>query len=380
MKKLVEYLWDCPSCGKKRVLGRFTSCTDLDGGGCGASVPSNAVYYEPPPGAIEVQGEQRRDALAGENWRCPFCEGMARTKEGRCARCGGGARPTSPVVTAAVATLFAYHTRETPKPFPIKFVGGALTAVLLLVTLVWGCTEHDYPGKVAGKDWTRSVTIETWGRTTQSGWREHDNLRHVAHVDPVGGRGERAGMENIRSCSRQVHHTVQVLVGTHQECSSAALWVNIGGEIVELVVSPSHAQSLGNGYGYQSSPSGGSSYSGGGGYSAPAAPSVPVCRTVNDYRDDPVYDDRCQYDTWTWADGATKTRSGAGEEVPAWPEVAHHPDTQRLRRAETYVVRFEYSGDTHAADMDLDAFLRWRVGQSATVTANNFGYVSSVRP
>lgn len=390
-EEIAEYLWDCPRCETRGILGRYTSCTN-----CGASVPDTDCYYPPPDDAPAVRDPGLlRMAHAGENLRCVHCDGILRTSDGTCPRCAsaesvsGRRQPRTVRIKPddrrqeEIAARARRHADARRRRMVV--VGGALSFVLLLVAfLVWGFRSHQDTGTVIARSWARAVTVQTWTQTTKSGWRDHERLVETPHADPPG---ERAGTENIRGCQRKVRTTHREVTGSHRVCTTGASdWVNIGGRLVDLVVSPAEAGNFHNGFGSRPTssptvrPSAPRSSPSAPRTSSPARPAVHTpttrCTTVTDYRSVDDYDDRCTFDVWVWTDGATLTKTGKDAEAPAWPAVSPNA-MQRLRRSESYVVTLQYDRThTWSKDVGADEFARWPMGQKTTLTVNNFGSVS----
>lgn len=376
---IIEYNWNCTNCETTGILGRHLNCPS-----CGASVPNNDCYYEPENAPTITDPDQLRDALAGDNWKCEFCEGGARNLDGSCSHCGGERIQPKKNRSYDIDEDSDLPIDDCPAPPYRKENNGQIVlgaicgaGILGACSLIWAFSTHDVSGQISDRTWTRSVTVENWAETTTSGWREANHLREVSHSNPPA---EFAGMENIRNCVTQQRTTRQVVSGSHQVCSDAEQ-INDGGEILDLFISPSFASSFHNGYGtrshsspsrsnsYHSSPSSSHSYS-------PPKPHVPVCHSVTDYRSVPVYDDRCSYDTWAWSDGQTMTLTGTDD--PRWPVVALG-NLQKLRMAETYSITVAYGNNVTSQSLDSVSFGSWKVGEVAVVSVDHFGIVHNVR-
>lgn len=389
MAEIVEFIWDCRSCGAKGILGRHTSCPS-----CGASVPSNDAYYEPPRSApVVTDPELLRLANAPANWRCAHCDGIERALDGRCSRCGGANKTTGwtrkpsretltgtggPPAYPPPSTRGAYADATPPEAPPQNAVprwgfavGGAALAALLCL-LAWGFSSHKVEAEVTARTWERSATVLTWGASTATGWLQHDHLVETPHVDPTEGRGERAGVENIRNCTTEVHHTDRVRTGSHEVCTvsdARPLWL--------YTIPAAEAESHGNGFGTRSSSSRSSSHS-----SPSSRPSVHVptrhCTTVTDYASVPRFDERCTYTTWTWARGTPVVKSGLGDSEPSWPE-PNVGALQKVARDDTYTVTWTYQGtEKETRTVPYQEYAQWPLRTSAVLTVNNFGSVTEV--
>jgi hypothetical protein len=389
--EIVEMLWDCTACQSKGILGRHTSCPH-----CGASVPSGDPYYE-DPNAKAITDPELLKLDSGRHWKCPHCEGMERNINGSCARCSAAREPTRPESPRS-----QHHTPESSQgmrygsaPNPITrervFYGAlGLAGVAVIGLVVWGFQSHDEAGTVTAKAWTRQSEVQAWTKGTGTGWQEFDRLTEKQHIDPVGGTGEVAGMENIRDCTREQRTTKQVRTGSHQECHTASI------DLLQSLVPTAEAGTTSHGNGFGSRPSSrptssprsspsrptSSPRSSGSGSRSSPAPHVPVtvCHSVDDYVSVPVYDYKCQYDTWRWQTSYSKTETGAGASVPKWPDI-HLLDLQRELRQDRYSVTFTSTTDAdHTIIQNGEAaFSLWSFGDSVVLTVTNFGTVSDVR-
>jgi hypothetical protein len=364
---IVEYLWDCASCGRKRILGRHTKCPD-----CAASVPRNGLkdpYYDPGPGAPAVEDpEMLRLAMAGVNLACPCCDAIYRQTDAQCPSCGAeraegaGFRLDSSGVAPMPQESVSRRWRWA--------AAGALVTIGLVGFLVWGFSTHPVPGRVVDKAWTRSETVQSWGRSSASGWLK--DLVPEQHADPLEGTGEAAGVENIRNCRQEVSGSHRIVSGHHEQCT-----------MLFLLVPSAEAGSHGNGFG--SHPSSLPSFHSTSHPSSASHPSstshpavhVPHCTTVTDYTTVYDYDTRCDYDTWVWTDGNTYTETGSADRARVWPVVTIG-DLQRARQAESDTVTVTYDDARYTWAIDASAYNEWNVGDAVTVHVCNFGGVTAV--
>lgn len=227
-------------------------------------------------------------------------------------------------------------------------------AVCLLWIVAWAFVAFPESGTLTAKTWKREVNVLAWRKQVKQGWRDEDHLAQRAHKDPPG---ESAGMENIRDCDRRVRTTRQVPSGSHMVCSSI------------LGVFPSQTRA-GGGHGFSSGGShpashpSSSSRSSGSSSTHPSTPHTPTCRSVTDYRTEPVYDDFCTYDTWEWGVIRSRTATHETGKPPYWPEIdAPIPPLEKLTREESYGLVF---GDRTMV-VALSEFESWKLGQEATL-------------
>lgn len=246
--------------------------------------------------------------------------------------------------------MFDLSTTETR----MCVVASAIAACLLWI-IIWAFVAFPESGTLTAKTWKREVSVLAWRQQVKQGWRDEDHLAQRAHKDPPG---ESAGMENIRDCDRRVRTTRQVPDGSHMVCSSI-----LGVFPVQSRAGGGQGFSGGGGSGSYSSPSSQpSSYPSSS--SQPSAPRTPTCRSVTDYRTEPVYDDFCTYDTWEWGVIRSRTATHETGKPPYWPEIdAPVPPLEKLTREENYGLVF---GERTMA-VALSELDNWTVGQEATL-------------
>jgi len=375
--KIFEFLWDCASCDRTRILGRHTRCPS-----CGASVRVNNrqdPYYDPGPGAPEVTDpELLRMAMAGVNKVCTRCDAIFRAGDTECPSCGtvpaegvdirlGGTPPRPPRPSQSYQP-WTPDPPSTPRtPVPPAAVAGVLAALALLALLCWGFSSHGVTAEVTAKTWSRTVAVETWVQVTRSDWSH--NITTTSHVDPVEGHGERAGKENVRNCRQDISGYHKVRTGSHQVCAS----------FLPLIPN-AEAGSHGNGFGSHSSPSHSSpSHSSPSSHASSPHTHVPTCHTVTDYTSVPDYDTKCDYDTWVWAPTTTKTAEGTATDPRVWPELDAAGALQRTVKSENAAVTLTYrTTETYEYPIAAAVYDQWPIGKQVPIRVSNFGSVSEV--
>lgn len=369
---IIEYLWDCPSCSTRGILGRHVDCPT-----CGASVPGGDPYY-PPANEATVAAitdpDQLRDAQAAPNWSCSFCGGTVRATSGRCIRCGGG--QAAPGVRGPRAPSAA---SEPPADRSTWLAAGGLCALLLLFVGLIGAlfVTHTEPGVVVDRAWLRAAQPIVWQAKTDSAWC--GDLRAQPHQDPPG---EQAGVEDIRNRRSEVHHYDRIRTGSHEVCTTSAVEATdpLGPWWLDPLVPTAEAGSHGNGYGSRSTHVSTPSHS----------VHVPTthCHTVTDYTRVPRYADKCDYTTWAWKDvGAVVTASGHFNTPPQdpLPPPGFLRDAQhQLRISGTYTIEFAWgSSEAHRytlATDNLSDWARWTPGTPAALVVNLYGRAVAAAP
>jgi hypothetical protein len=299
-EKTYEMLWDCKYCGQRKLLGvthRF--CAN-----CGAPQDAAARYFPSDEEKVAVQDHR----FVGADLRCPACASWNSRSANCCTHCGG------PLTAGQEARLRAEQVRregerfagetvqdarrdfgQAPgavQPQPRRKGPGAIIAVLavvglgivaLVLALIFWTKGAAL--EVAGHTWERTIDIEAFGPVRKSAWC--DEL-------PAGARE----------------------LGRHREQRSTK-------KVPDGEDCQTRRKDQGDG----------------------TFKEIRECRPK--YREEPVMDDRCDYEVNEWSRKDVARASGASlKEPPAWPQVVlQRPGScvgcqREGKRAESYVVRF----------------------------------------
>ncbi|HSP78908.1 MAG TPA: hypothetical protein VLQ93_10280, partial [Myxococcaceae bacterium] len=205
----------------------------------------------------------------------------------------------------------------------------------------------------------RTVYRESFQRVSRTGWREE--LRPTAARMPVDGRGEVAGVENIRDCTRRQRGTERVPDGTERVCRQKTRKVACGTE------EKCTRKKMGNGFMKETCED----------ITKYCDESYEDCREETRYRTVPVYAQSCTYDTHEWTEVEHRDASGR-DDAPRWPTLTAS-SSERLRREEKYTVRIQYEDDgrkEHVLEPKTEReFLAWKKGQKVPLQVSNLGKV-----
>ena len=106
------------------------------------------------------------------------------------------------------------------------------------------------------------------------------------------------------------------------------------------------------------------------------------CQMETQYREEPVYDDKCSYTRWRWVEAAREEASGR-DDLPRWPlEVSS--ELERAERTEHYSVTFSFTQhdepDQHTLEEDsLTLYEAWTPGEPVLLTVTNAGRVKDIQ-
>lgn len=347
-----QMLWNCRFCGTEKLLGlQHRHCPN-----CGAAQDPAWRYF--PSEADMVAVEDHR--YVGADRICPACSQPNSAAADFCVACGanletGQVAPTQGVRelgTGAAETdtrrdvvldrFQAEMTRvrgeEQARPVflgltktHLILIGVLLAAIACVVAGVYAATyRRAASGTVQAAAWERVIEIQEFRALTDEAWRDQV---------PAGAYS--------LSCRERQRDTRRVEAGSHEECSD----VDQGDGTFRR-----------------------------------------ECRTVIDYRDEPVYDSYCRYTVNRWVSSRTVSAAGeADESPPAWPlfQLNAGSGADRLgaeregERREVYRVVIEANGERHTCEVpDLATWQQYTEGQAVDLKLTITGAVdcASLRP
>lgn len=331
-----EMFWDCEFCGSTKLLGlthRF--CPN-----CGASQNPAKRYFPSDAEKVAVKDH----VYVGADVICPTCQTLSSAKAEFCGNCG------TPLTDAARAKLIEGDIRQArdlvkenfdaemqriqAKPssgwLQMFMQKGLYVPLLVLMACAVLCAGAFYAFtrteetsvEVVGHSWEREIEILTFQTVRDSTWR--DSIP--------------SGAYDISSCSRRQSGTNRIPDG--QTCETRRV-DNGDGTFRE----------------------------------------VRDCRT--NYREEPVYEDYCDYKIDKWV--VTDTVSVDGDsfsDAPFWPEVSLNRTGDCLGcqktgdRDEKYVVKLKDSqtGKTYTCDFDRESdWQKYPMGTKWTLEISKLG-------
>jgi predicted nucleic acid-binding Zn ribbon protein len=296
-----QMLWDCRFCGTQKLLGvTHRHCPN-----CGAAQDPAWRYFPAEEDMVALENHQ----YVGADKICPACGQPNSAASSYCSECGADLATGKQVETQgerAIGTGIAESdTRrdvvkdqfdaemarvkglETAKPIFLGLrkkewiiIGAVAAAALCIVAAVFAITyRKDVSGKVEALTWERTIDIENFQPRTDSSWDES-----------VPGDAYSV------SCSTRQRGTRRVETGSHQECKDVD--------------------------------------QGDGSFRR-------ECKTVTDYRDEPVYDQWCAYTVDRWGKNREVKAKGDVTQDPYWPQYSLASGSGSKRYGQ------ERTGDTH---------------------------------
>ena len=274
-----QMLWDCKFCGTQKLLGvTHRHCPN-----CGAAQDPEQRYFPAEEDMVAVEDHP----YVGADKICPACQQPNSAASAYCTECGadlatGVVAPTQGVREVGTGRAETDTRRDVVKDkFDAEMVRVGVTrkpgrrilglstgvwlavAVVVLLAILCGGAIYaltyraDAEATVGTVTWERTIAIESLQAVSDSAWE-----------DDVPGDAYSI------SCQRRERGSRQVPDGSHEECAD----VDQGDGTFRR-----------------------------------------ECRTVQDYREESVYDDWCRFTVNRWVHLRDLEASGAGNDPPVWP-------------------------------------------------------------
>lgn len=333
MGKIVRGYWDCDYCDTIDIAGNIYTCPN-----CGKTRGKDVVFHvtphdgNKPRHVVSPNSDEYRQAKAGPDWTCSYCDSNNPANKTICHNCGHSKDKSEkhyfelhPERVATIDTTIdttrhcaagqtsrnsrysnAHNATDndgdnnddtywngfsdTISNLPWRGIGILAAIILAIICIVMVLIPKERTITVTDMDWERNIVIEEYRTVSESDW-----------YVPSGGR--------VTYTQNEIHHYEQVL--DHYEKVPHERTVVTGSH--EEVVG---YRDLGNGYFEKET------------------------RTVYDYgtetyytdepvyRDEPVYQTKYYYDIERWVYDHTETASAHNRE-PYWPEINLTSDKKR---------------------------------------------------
>src|SRR5262245_36601438 len=155
-EKTYQMLWDCEYCADKKLLGvTHRYCPT-----CGAAQNPAKRYFPPDNERIAVEDHK----FVGADLHCPACNQPQSAAANCCGNCG------SPLKDGKAAQLHA-----DPAPAPAKksytwvYVVALVLAAIVGIFVMRACWTKEAIVTVTSHSWKRSIEIERYGKTRETG-------------------------------------------------------------------------------------------------------------------------------------------------------------------------------------------------------------------
>ncbi|WP_224367762.1 hypothetical protein [Hyalangium versicolor] len=377
--RIIEGTWDCTSCDTKGILARHKKCpqcgnpreltgkeSEFEFGGTDAKTGKSLREGVTDEKALEL-------AHAGVDWFCAYCGASNRGDQEICKNCRAERSTDAKALEEEADPRRPPENRPPPAPkkrgtfAKVMLALGGIFSLCCFGTIAygfWSSIPHDTTGQVVSTEWKRTVFQERFVPVTLEGWA--DELHPQSPRMPVNGSGEVAGVQNIRGCASRQRSTRKVADGTERVCSTKTRKKACGTE------EKCHTRNKGNGFKEEVCED----------VTKYCDESYEDCRNETRYRNEPVYAQKCSYDTYQWKEVTHREASGKNAEPPRWPDLSVSAE-DRLRREEQYVVNLEYDGGKKKTELKPKTeqeYVVWKPGQQVALTVTNGGDVKKIDP
>jgi predicted nucleic acid-binding Zn ribbon protein len=323
----VHLEWTCKRCGGKNP-GPEKLCIH-----CGASIDEQDQFELPETQELITDAEELKEAAAGPDIHCPYCETRNPAGSTVCSQCGGSlaegiVRDSGHIVGAPPTTRPPAKPQVAPRPVAPKAKGLPWLLFAGIAVLLACCVgaylllrpSKEINGVVGDVSWERRISIEA--------------LQPVSHED---WRDEIPSDAQLGDCQKKKHHT---------QSEEPAPGVE-----AEKICGTPYTVDQGSGYG----------------------------KVVQDceYK---VYTDWCEYTREEWQEVDANVASGH-DLNPHWPQVNLASGQREGERSEEYSVNLDTEGRSYTYHPgSADEFSRFVIGSTWVLAVNALGGVTSVEP
>lgn len=335
MGQMIEGRWDCSSCGKKMIQGRYKHCP-----GCGKGRGEDVKFYVADPNDVVAADVPEK----GPDWMCEYCQSYAPDSAKYCPNCGA---PRSGKTYHEIQQEHAAAQTEQAQAQPIQraaprkrsLIPLLLLAAAAIFLLINAMTPRSADAKVTAKAWQREIAIQTYQWVDDSGWSL-----------PQGAE--------LKETSREIRDYERVL--DHYETRSR--------QVPEQYVSgySTEYRDMGNGY-FET-------------YQVPQYSTRYRTEYYDEavYRNEPIYDTRYYYQIQRWVPSRTVTASGEAD-TPYWPETALTADTERESdRSERYAIQCQSDKNTYTTELPLSQWQSFNIGDRVNLKVSSGGSILEI--
>ncbi|MBR1606219.1 MAG: zinc ribbon domain-containing protein [Clostridia bacterium] len=334
MGQMIEGRWDCSSCGRKLIPGRYKHCP-----GCGKGRGEDVKFYIADPNDV-VDADTVEQ---GPDWMCEYCESYNPDSARFCANCGAERSGKTYFDVQKEQEAKQQSPQPATRTAPAKkggFIKWALIALALLAVLFFLGRPHDSDASVTAKSWQRQIAVEVYRWVEDSGW----SLPEGAVLQSSGReiRTYREVFDHYETRTRQVPE--QYITGYTTQY-----------------------RDMGNGY-FET-------------YEVPQYGTRYRTEEYQErvYRQEPVYDTWYQYTVQRWQYDRTLTASGT-DDAPYWPQLTLAADTEREGgRDEEYRIVFADKDGTYPLRMTQGEWEKYSVGDAVVLTVSPSGNVQEIK-
>ena len=334
MGQIIEGRWDCSSCGRKLIPGRYKHCP-----GCGKGRGEDVTFYISDPNDI-VEGDLPEQ---GPDWMCEYCNSYNPDSAKYCTNCGAerGEKTYFDIQEEKASETEEPAANEDVVRFRKKggWIKWALIALALLAVFWYTGRPRSMDAAVSARSWQREIDVSAYRWVRDEGWSLPEGAVLQSSREAV--RTYREVLDHYETRTRQVPETY------------------VSGYTTQY-------RDLGNGY-FES-------------YEVPQYSTRYRTETYQEpvYRREPIYDTYYTYTVQRWEYDRTAASAGR-DDAPYWPQVTLNGDTERESdRREQYTVVFAAKDSSYTVNMPQAEWEKYRTGDNVVLTVSG-GTVQQIR-
>ncbi len=336
MGQMIEGRWDCSSCGKKMIQGRYKHCP-----GCGKGRGADVKFYVADPNDVVAADVPEK----GPDWMCEYCQSYAPDSAKYCPNCGAprSGKDYFEVQKEQAAAQAQPQQESAPvtrgpasKRAPILLIILAAVAAFFLINSL---IPRNADAQITAKAWQREIAVQSLEWVDDSDW-----------TLPQGAE--------LKETAREIRDYERVL--DHYETRSR--------QVPEQYISgySTEYRDMGNGY-FQS-------------YQVPQYATRYRTEYYDEavYRDEPIYDTRYYFKIQRWVYNRTLTASGEAD-TPYWPEETLAADTEReYGRSERYALKCANDKNTYTTELPFDQWQALNIGDKVRLKLSSGGSILEI--
>lgn len=329
--------WDCPICKTKGNLGPDKQCAN-----CGSARPVNVKFYMSDDAEIVKNIAKLKEARAGADWVCSYCNSHNKVSVNNCHTCGNdrqiddgdeslkqsihytdGRKQSSENKKVENKEPRKKEKRKVAKP---NRPGVLITLAIIFLLIASAILKSDIEVTATAFEWHRTISLEKYEKVIEDDWKI-----------PTGG-------SKIESYE-DVHHYDNIADGT--ETKTRTVDKKVGTESVKV-----GEKNLGNGYFedvYEEQP---------------IYESYEETYEETVYKKVAVYKIKYKYSIFKWVDaGELKTKGNNHE--PYWSKdtLFQTPEYREKERESKYIIHLkEETGEPHKEEVSYEYWKTISIG------------------
>lgn len=329
--------WDCPVCGHTANLGPEKQCAS-----CGSARPQNVKFYLASDSEVIKDEKVIKQAKAGADWVCSYCNSHNKITETHCHTCGndrnvpegdksleqkihytdGRNENAKKAIKNSKLNVSRLPKVQMSKKFKLGCLGSIGFVVLLFISMLF---TSEIEVNVTGFEWERSLKVEKYIEVEEENWQIPEGGKEISSFEAV-------------------HHYNKIADGT--ETKTRTVSVQTGTERVVV-----GQKDLGNGYFedvYEDKP---------------VYTEKEETYEETKYREEPVYKTKYRYSIFKWKDAGNLKTKGI-DQKPFWSQKFDSTNVNlRIKSKQaTYFVLINNEGEKHKEKISFEKWQKIAIG------------------